>query len=633
MGTTPTPRVLLDDGSGTFPYDITTKVKALDGYEVTRGREDWIGAVTAGQLSLTLNNSDGRFTPGSTILGTPSPITVDQRIRLSESVGVSGFGVGGFGVGGFGDTGWVNRFTGYVKAWPVSWPAVVTSFSEVQITATDAQARAERRTLRAMPQEQILASGVVAYHPLSEAEGAKSAADLTGKQTPLLPMYGNVAGASYAFGTDLGLPDGSTGLTFTEGPNPGGPNGQGYRFSRGGVLVAGSPTWTSSTVFINFVYMQTGSGGASSGATAFAGVDVISGSATTAVSVSPAGQASWNGCLSSTTLADGKPHVISAQAGGGLTTDLWVAGVKVATAAPIAVTWANSTAFVTGQQDGNLVTTFGHFAYGPRVSDAQVLAVHQGLMSVFAGDTADQRIARLATYAGIPTGTLETSVTATPVQETAGVSAWDAIQEVTDAELGLTFVDGSGALAFHNRNHVVVKTAPDLILDAQYLTTDVEPVHDDQQIINYIEATAAGTGGLSVARNLASETTHGRYPVSESYLVQTDAEALDRANWIVAKQAEPFTRYGTLTINLYKMSTTQVAMVLASLDLNCWLRVTSLASQNPGGTVADVVVQGWSASVAAEGWSITCNVVARSLYQAFVIDVSLLDDTTAPIYV
>ena len=83
--TLPTPTVLLDDGTGSFPYDVTDKVLAVDGYDLDRGRQDWQGGVTSGSLGLTLNNSDGRFTPGSTTIATPSPIRVDQQIRLIET--------------------------------------------------------------------------------------------------------------------------------------------------------------------------------------------------------------------------------------------------------------------------------------------------------------------------------------------------------------------------------------------------------------------------------------------------------------------------------------------------------------------------------------------------------------------
>jgi hypothetical protein len=593
--TTPTLTVLLDDGTSTFPLNVSSKVMALDGYDITRGRDDWQGAVTAGELSLTLNNSDGRFTPGSTILGTPSPIKVDQKIRLKETVnGVT-----------------YTRFTGYVKSWPVAWPATVTTFSTVQLTATDAQARAERWTLRSLAQQEILAASLAAYHPLSEATGSTAAGDLTGQQTPLLPSV--TAGFnSYAFGTDLGLPDGSTGATLTQGST----TGAGGLLGKDGTAVPGVATWTDTSAFISIVFLQNGGAGAQ---TPIASLHFAAGVGFSGITFDSTGHAIFNGCTSPTSLMDGLPHVISVQAGSGLSTDLWVDGVKVDTAAVMANTWDNASVLLESPGLASVATTFAHFAYGSRISDAQVQDIQDALLTELAGESGTDRITRIAGYSGIPLGTLDSSLNNVAGQATDAASAQTAIQEVADSEMGLVFINGNGSLTFHNRSRVAGKTTPDLTLDRQWVTPDVQPVVDDQQIVNYLEATAAGTGAPSIAEDTASQTSHGRYPVSQTYLVQTNDEAQDRASWIVSRQAEPTPRYGTLTINLFGMTPALASSVVAALDLNCWLRVTSLASQNPGGATADVVVQGWRASVTAESWSITCNVVARSLFNAWIL--------------
>ena len=164
------------------------------------------------------------------------------------------------------------------------------------------------------------------------------------------------------------------------------------------------------------------------------------------------------------------------------------------------------------------------------------------------------------------------------------------------------------------------RAAPDLTLSSDYITPDVAPVLDDQQIINYMEVTAEGTGSTALVTDAVSETSHGRYPGSQSYAVQTDAEALDRANWVIAKFAEHDPRYGTLTVNLYKMTPAMASTVLAALDLDCWLRVVLMAPQNPGGTVADVVVQSISETHTADEWTVACNVVSRSIYDTFILD-------------
>lgn len=593
--------VRLDDGSGTFPFDITSKVLNVDGYDIGRGRDDWQGAVTAGELRLTLNNSDGRFTPGSTILATPSPIKVDQRIRVS-TVG-AGFDAGGFDVGGFDAAG--VRFTGYVKSWPVEWPAVVTTFATVSLTATDAQARGERRTLRSLLEEEILSHSATVYYTLSEAEGATGAGDSSGSQGSTLVPTGSGAPLTFGTGTGPGV-DGLTAVQLF-----GGQYLAGIRISPSNNAVVVFVATTASNVGLLGL---TGTSGASLRINSSGKVEMFVG--TTSVGSSPS------------SVNDGLTRAIALWFGPGAGAGVYIDGVLAITSSFFAVPFFS---FVLGADvvgNSNFAGTMSHFALINPTSAADLVAISAAAQG-FTGNTGTQRIARIAGYAGLSMGALDTSLTNVPAQQTSGRSAWDAIQEVADAEMGLVFVDGSGNLTFHNRTRVNAKTAPDLVLDSQYVTPDVQPVTDDQQIVNYFEATAAGTGAPSVARNTSSETTHGRYPVSETYLVQTDAEALDRANWIVAKQAEPTARYGTLTINLFKMTASLAASVVAAIDLDCWLRVTSMASQNPGGTVVDVVVQGWhEEAITGVSWTLTCNVVSRSLYTAFVLDSSLLDSTT-----
>jgi hypothetical protein len=584
--TLPTLTVLLDDGTGTFPLNVSSKVMALDGYDITRGREDWQGAVTAGELSLTLNNSDGRFTPGSTILGTPSPIKVDQKIRLKETVNGVTF----------------TRFTGYVKSWPVAWPATVTTFSTVQVSATDAQARAERRTLRSMVEEETLSASPTAYYTLGEAEGSVSAGDTSGNRLPPMTITG--VGTAPVFGADVGLLSAGTGVTFA-----------------GGQYLSGNDT-TSLTSF-GFVV-----------ATQATTQRVIIGGGALAVTVEASGKLSVfmvdavGGTsvfiLSTAVINDGAPHAAFVVIDGAVAR-LYIDGVADNTvglggSGVVALT-------ITGIGGGSglgitpiLIGSVAHVAgFTSILSPTQVANISTAALNGFAGETVAARLTRIAGYSGIPVGTLDSSSLTLAGGDTNGQSAMQAIQEVIDAEFGLAFIDGNGALTFHNRSAVAGTATPDLTLDRQWVTPEVLPVVDDQQIINYFEATAAGTGGVQVAADAASEVTHGRYTSSSTYLVQTDAEALDRARWIVGNFAEPSPRYGTLTINLYGMTPALASTVLTALDLNCWLRVTSLASQNPGGTTADVVVQGWRESVTAESWSITCNVVARSLYNAWIL--------------
>ena len=175
----------LDDGTGTFPYDITSRLRLKDGgYTVTRGRQDEISEVTAGQLAATLKNNDGGMTLGSTVLASPSPVKLDQKVRLRTTVnGVTR-----------------TRFIGYLDQLPVEWPGG-KQLSLAKIGATDAQARAERWPLRSIVEQEIGADLPWAYYNLGEAEGSTAAADSSGNQAPSLAITGTGAGVVFGAAT------------------------------------------------------------------------------------------------------------------------------------------------------------------------------------------------------------------------------------------------------------------------------------------------------------------------------------------------------------------------------------------------------------------------------------------------
>jgi hypothetical protein len=564
----PTLTVLLDDGTGTFPFDISAYALVVDGYNFSRGRQDWQGGVTSGSLTLVLNNSDGRFTPGSTKIASPSPIKVDQRIRLKETVNGTTF----------------TRFTGYVKSWPVAWPATVPTVSTVTITATDAQARAERRTLRSVVEEEIRLDSPSAYYTLGEQAGATSAADSSGNQAPALTPIGT--GTAVVFGTDTGpTTDGLTAAHFADGQ------------------------WLQATL------------SATPGAIEF--------SFATTTNDAIVRPIVWPLATLSGQLYDANTHTSLGAVADGLNHDVVINGTTVyldGTSVGTGLSGPQSPTLLVGGGSsgagaGGFIGSIAHVAaYAGTLSAARITAHYQAISTGFAGESGTARITRIAGYAGLPLGTFDTSLTNAPFVDFTGTSAWDAMQQVTDAEGGVTYADGSGNLIFHNRNRVVSKLTPDLTLTTSFVTPDVSPETDDQAILNYFEATAEGSGnGAQVVTNAASVTSHGQYPSSASYLVQTDAEALSRAAWIVGNFAEPTTRYGTLTINLYGMSASQAATVLTALEVDCWLRVTGAPSQNTGGTTIDVIVEGYTETVSASAWTITCNVVAQSLFAPWIM--------------
>jgi hypothetical protein len=580
-GGLPTIQVLLDDGTGTFPYDITTYARLVEGYTCKRGRQDELSSVTAGDFTLTLDNTDGRFTLGSTIIATPSPITMDQKIRVKVTPS------GGSAV---------TRFTQTVNTWPVEWPDGSDQFSKASIAGVDVQAKAERQTLLSVIQQEVGEDSPVAYYTLGEPAGATSAADTSGNQAPALTPIGT--GAAVVFGTDTGpTTDGLTAATFAGGQ----------------YLTA---TLSATPGAIEFWFATT----------------------TNDATVRPL---VWPLAILSGQLYDANLHTSLGAVADGLNHDVvingttvYLDGVSVGTGlsgpqdAVLRVGGGSS-----GAGAGVFIGSMAHVvAYSGALSAARITAHYSAGSTGFAGESGTARLTRLFGYAGIPIGTFDTSLTNVAFVDFTGSSVMSAVQDVVDAEFGLTYINGSGSADFHNRNRPVAKTAPDVTIDANFLAEGTQFVVDMQGVINYFETTAAGTSVTQVVRNTVSENGdgtathpgHGRYGQSKTYLVQTDAEALDRANWIVATHAEPLPRVGSLAFDVLTMTAAQQAQML-TLEADSWLQVTGLPGQTPGGTTANFVVEGWSEALNAGEWTLTVNAANRAVAAP---TPWILDDTT-----
>lgn len=595
--TLPTLTVLLDDGTGTFPYDVSSYVMFADGYSYNRGRGDWHGSVTAGQLDLTFNNSTGRFTRGSTLIASPSPIKVDARIRVKETVNGTTF----------------TRFTGYVKSWPNAWPATVVTIAVTKVLATDGQARAERRALRTMIEEEILQDSPIWYYRLNEPATATSYVDSSGNNaTPLVQYAGPNA------------PTSTTPITFGTGVGPG-LGASTCAQSLGGMRLRQNPAIVS-PAYQSFMicFKRTGLPAVTEGILPDFGDAGASAQNLWVVTMTTAGKLDPLGggaTVTPNSYADGQWHVLHLVGG-----VLYVDGVLVLNVG------SNLQASVNAP-----TMDMAHIAGFSTALSAGRIASHATavLATVATTETGTARIARLAGYAGLTTGVVDSSLTNVPFADITGAYAWPTIDDVNASEVGSVFIDENGALEFHNRNRAPAKTSPDLTLTASQVSPDVQPVDDDQNIVNYLETSSSVTGVTQIVRNTTSETSHGRYTDSKTYLVSTDAEALDRGNWIVTQLAEPTTRYGSLTINLFAMTPAQAATVLTALDIDCWLRVTGFASQNAGGTTVDVQVVGFTEQASENAWSVTCNVVARSLFSAWILEDATYGvlDTTTELYV
>jgi len=701
-------QALLDDGTGTFPYDVTSYVRLKAGVSFRRGRGDELSEVEAGDSSIVFDNSDGRFTLGSTVIATPSPILGDRRVRFrvelvsntSFETDVSGYtgsnatlarstaqahsgaasmaltavtaasmlavdsgsGVGAIPVQGgvtypveaYGraatvgraavlkmdwwdtagafistttgtpavdtTTGWTylselftapanaafarrqyavtspalgevhyvddfrfgwNRFTHHVQNWPVEWPSGDDQFALAGVSGTDVQAKADRQPLKSIIQQEYQAeSTLTAMYSMGEPSGAMSAGDTSGNQAP--PM----TGTGYAFGTATGpTTDALTAVTLTNG----------YLNTQLAATPAALEVWFSSTQ-VDAVTSHTLLSTASTIGSPDSGLVVVNGHLT------------FNKVGDAGLIADGLWHHVRWQ-GTTVYLDNVLTGLVASAPTGPAVNLGGAA------NASTISASYAHLAaYSSPLSVARGTAHYQAGSASALVESGTARITRLAGYANLPLGTLDTSLTNVGFTDITGQGDWSAIQDVADAELGVVFIDGSGNVTFHNRNRAVSKLAPDVTIDANFLTEGTSFIVDMQGVLNYFDTVAVGTSATQTVRNITSEVTnnHGRYATSKTYLVQTDQEALDRANWIVSTHAEPLPRVGSLALDLLSMTAAQQQQML-SLEVNSWVRITGLPGQTPGGTSADFTVQGIADALSTDGWTLTLNAANRAV--------------------
>lgn len=590
MAGLPTVLVKLDDGSGTFPFDITQFVRMVDGgISWKRGRPDQYQALGPGELAMTLENNDGRFTQASFTYN----IQLNQKIRYTR--------------------GGVVAFTGRIQSLPTSWPTGGDEYSVVNLVAIDDMARAAKCLLRSSSSHEILVDNPAAYYPLGEIGGI-TASDITGNpQVPRLFNEGAFLGvpgggtSSAVFGTSLGLPDGSTGVQS---------NGQGLFAAL--FNLTGAVSWTS-TNSVHFDIVVNPVLGGSTAANVF--TLALNGVATP-LTILSGGIITFGGVITTgAILTGGHTHVLSIN-GDATATDLWVDGVKVATGAGISGTWSN--AVCTLSDAGFLLSgaslLLGHLNFGAKLSDARVLSHHTALLTDFLGETPTARITRIAGYANLPVGTLDTSGNTLmgPTLQ-AGRSADQVLQDITDATQGIVYVDANGAVSNITGRTVVGAAIPSVAHDASFVSEDTVVDVDMAGVVNSVTGTASGSDVPTIATNPASIVQHGVIPLSYTWNVSTDQQAADLTNWQINTYPQPVPRAPTLTYDVLSMSPSDQALAL-QLELGVFSAVTGMPSMTAGGTTLFNIVEGISETISDTEWTITTNVVKHTLFNAWILD-------------
>ena len=577
----PTFQVLLDDGTGTFPHNVTSFVRLSDGWSITRGRADQLSEIQPSTLECSFDNTTGVFTLGTATYD----IAVNQRIRWIETVNAVAY----------------TRFTGWVQSWPVAWPSGGQEFAVAQITATDVLARLARTKVSGLLRQEILTDAPVFYYPLSEATGALVAEPLVDTVTVgQMVKYPTRTQGLMVFGQNY-PPVGDAGPVPVFQTGPSGVSG-------GEGLICANTTPTSSVTTFEFIYRRI-TGGTDNftllGTTSAPSTDihVVGGTGTLSIERILSGNR-YDGLFNGLTLDDGLYHHICISS---LT--VYVDGVSQGALTLNGAQAFTQGRFVIGEGPDAVASgtiTISHFAgYSTALSAARVLK-HAQSMNGAVTDGAADRVSRYLAFAGvtIDAGSETGVLTNVPHVDTTGANVGDLLDQVVTAEGGVLFAKGDGNVILHNRHHRALKLTGAFTLTAADIGPDTTVVADMQGVTNSATYTPVN-GAPQMYESTSLIATHGQYPDNQTILVSTNGEALEAAQWRVNNYGTPYSKFPNLPLDLLTLATATVTNIMV-LEIGDRFALGTLPSQTDA-TTYDLVAEGWTESGDADSWELVLN--------------------------
>lgn len=256
-------------------------------------------------------------------------------------------------------------------------------------------------------------------------------------------------------------------------------------------------------------------------------------------------------------------------------------------------------------------------------------------MTGFAGEPADQRIERLARYAGIGEVTIwGTTHDAIASQGESGTGALARMQEVETTESARLFAERDYfGLAYQSRD---VRYNPDpadetFVIDyADLETLGVELADDDQKLVNSVQGSRPGG---ATQRAIASESVlaYGLYEQQLNLLKTSDNSVLDAAYWLVSRYADPAPELREVPIEAY---THPLYADILDAGISSYFTVTDLPAQAPASEMR-VTVEGYTEVIKTHSHLITFRTSNAAQDSVWVLDdatYSVLDYTTRCAY-
>jgi hypothetical protein len=576
--------------------DVSQWVELADSVADTFGRQDERATADANDLTLTLDNTDGRFTAGRAASPYYPNVKIGRPIRVTATPPGGSASV---------------RFVGFIDEWPVEWAAGTDAYAKASIRATTRLARLGLSTsLRSGLENEILQDRPGAYWTLGDPAGSTAATESSGQARGQLIPTGS--GTAVVFGDATGpSTDGLTAATFVAG-------GQYLSAELAGLpsralrLCLQLTALPSTKVFVARLYESGSSASLVTIELTSAGqIQVTRGSAL---------------LLGPTLAANSAPRDILVAFPDASTVSLYVDGTLAASAAS-GGTMGNARLLQVGATSSGetLAGVLSHVAlYNIAPSSARASAQAGAVLGLEIGERTDERAARILGWAGVAASevTTQTGSETMTYQQTSGQSVVDALRDVESTEGGVLFDGRDGNVTFHNRsNRYQAPIAVTFDMAAQQVEADYAPKMDRSTLTNDVTVDNPTTGETARSVDTASVDEYGTATSSAKSVAETYDALQQKAAWLVASYAEPRSRVPSLTVDvLAQVGGSPSAGDILALTIGSRIRVTNQPAQADA-TTADYFVEGYSETIGPESYRITFNLSpAHPSLSTFVLD-------------
>ena len=260
---------------------------------------------------------------------------------------------------------------------------------------------------------------------------------------------------------------------------------------------------------------------------------------------------------------------------------------------------------------------------GFRLLNTQVFTA---LTGAAAGDRTDQRITQLLDQASWPSTQRSLDTGNTTVQAdpgTANRNYLDSLQLIGDkTEYGGLYCDRSGNIVFLSRTNLAQRTAAPSTIYADDGSgigyQGIELMQDDVLVVNDVTVQRLGGTAQNVQDTTSIATYFQHSGIRTGILVQSDTEALNQAQMLLATRKDSTLRISSLSLNLF--DPTASTRIIAGLNTDIFDPIQVTKSM-PGNTTITktLFVQGINHDMTKRSFD-TKLITAEPIIKAFVLD-------------